>query len=224
MLNWIFNNSDEPASVEISKDELVQRLGLNHKRFEPAPGTDNLVLAYLDRLGWKNNVTDKNSSGSIFYPAQEDENANAPAEEEKAADGYDDDEEEKIVKRPDFIAFAEYDLPHGKRGFALVIRQNELDFSNKASALIFGMYGSCDENGRMSVDRILMPSKEMDGSIKAVGPVDITDDTVRRAVLYAELCVREIYENDKCSPGKCLNKAVHTDLRGQSVKILPPAP
>jgi len=217
MLKWIFGRRAAPVVVDVN--EVFRRLELNSKHFKDDPAAHIPVLDYL-RL-WTLRGSSHYGPARSFY-ANPNQKITIKAPEPQFSDMP--REPDEHIRSSACVSFTEESYARGKRGLAILIRQSSNTMEGYANSVVFGMYGVYDRDGKMTVKKLMVPTKDNANRMMPVESIDVTEDSVRGALLYAELCVKELVAGRPLFARSCLDQSVKADLAKDGVKILTPAP
>lgn len=116
--------------------------------------------------------------------------------------------EAEEVKLSSSIHYTEESLSLGKRSFGMIINKSSSGLHDLAAAKVFGIYGIYNKDGDYTVKKIQAPSFDEQGSIQGTESITVTPENVELALLYAEECLNQIYQNEIIYPMQCMNAAL----------------
>lgn len=216
MLKWIFGRRAAPVVVDIN--DIFKRLDLYNERYKADPNAHIAVLDFLGQYTLRGSAH-YGPSRSFYANPEQTFRVKAPPRQ-----FMEDSEEDEYVQSSACISFTEESFARGRRGFALLIRQSSGSLRAHRDSVVFGIYGVYDRDGKMTVKKIMAPSKDSANRMTAVTSIPVTPDNVRGALLYAELCAKALYEHRQFQPRTCLEQSMKADLATEAVRVLPPAP
>lgn len=121
------------------------------------------------------------------------------------ADG--EDEEDYELPSSSAVMYTE-DARWGKKNVAVLIRRDAAGYGDLGEdSIIFGLFGTCEKDGTLTVRTILLPRDAGDGKLKGTYSVPLSPESVKRALDYAALCTGQLFGYRKLTPGHNLKQA-----------------
>lgn len=175
--------ASKAASVTVGRDDVLTRLGVKDHKFLPTPLRHLDVMKYTDR-SLLNLISDYKGPCQTHYADPEQEDTSAA------------------------ISFTTETIFADKRSFALTIHNDSTGLPKREDGMVFGLYGHYKVgNDTLAVDKIIMPEKDNCHHLGKAYEIAISPESLEKAMAFAELCTKDVYERGKINVRTCYDTA-----------------
>lgn len=117
------------------------------------------------------------------------------------------DEEDYELPSSSAVMYTE-DAKWGKKNIAVLIRRDAADYADLGEdSIIFGLFGTCEKDGSLTIRTILLPRDAGGGRLKGTYSAPLSPESVKRALNYASLCTGQLFGYRKLTAESNLKQA-----------------